>query len=304
MTIVVTGGSGFLGRFVVEQLRSKYDNVISLNSKDYNLIDNSQVIKMYENCRPNIIIHLAAEVGGIGANMNNPGRFFYSNMSMGLNLVENARIFGLKKFVFVSTVCAYPKFATAPFTEDDMWNGYPEETNAPYGIAKKAIMVMLQGYKTQYGLKSCVLVPTNLYGPYDNFNPNSSHVIPALIRKCTEAKQNHSPYIECWGDGSATREFLYVEDAARGIVAGTGKVDDPQPINLGSGNEVSIKNLVEKIAEMVGYGGKILWDTSKPNGQPRRFLDVTKAKQYLEWQAQECFDTGLKKTIQYYVNLK
>lgn len=302
MNIVVTGGNGFLGRFVMNKLADKYSNIFTFGRKNYDLTDNNDTARMYENHKPNVVIHLAAEVGGIGANRSNPGRFFYANMSMGLNLVENARKYNVDKFVFVSTVCAYPKFTKAPFVEADMWNGYPEETNAPYGIAKKSIMTMLQGYKEQYGLKSCVLVPTNLYGPYDNFDPNSSHVIPALIRKCVEAKLHNMPYIECWGDGSATREFLYVEDAAKGIVCAMEKMDDPGPINLGSGVEISIKKLVQKIVGIIDYRGDIIWDTNQPNGQPRRYLDTSRAVKELGWKADMPFDEGLHKTIAYYMN--
>lgn len=302
MSIVVTGGNGFLGRFVLNKLRSQYNNVVTFGRKEYDLVDNDNVKKMYETYRPSAVVHLAAEVGGIGANMANPGRFFYSNMAMGLNLVENARIYNVDKFVFVSTVCSYPKFTAAPFKESDIWNGYPEETNAPYGIAKKSIMVMLQGYRAQYGLKSCVLVPTNLYGPYDNFNPDSSHVIPALIKKCVDAKKDNAPYIECWGDGSATREFLYVEDAAEGILRGLKYDGEPDPINLGSGYEISIKDLIEKIKDIVGYPGEIRWDNSKPNGQPRRYLDTNRAKQLLAWEAKTDFDRGLYNTVNFYLN--
>jgi nucleoside-diphosphate-sugar epimerase len=247
---------------------------------------------------------LAAEVGGIGANMANPGRFFYANASMGINLVENARLFNVKKFVFVSTVCSYPKICNIPFSEKDIWNGYPEETNAPYGIAKKSIMVMLQGYKQQYGLNSCVLIPTNLYGPNDNFDDNSSHVIPALIKKMIVAKREFRDVVNCWGTGNATREFLYVKDAARAVVLGLMKIDNPEPINLGSGEEISIRDLVYKIKSIVEYEGDIKWETNKPDGQPRRLVDTNRAWERLNWSAATRFDDGLEETIQWYLSTK
>jgi GDP-L-fucose synthase len=302
MNIVVTGGYGFLGKAVMDIL-SKNDqySVYTFHSKDFDLTKNNDVKKMYKFYKPDIVVHLAAEVGGIGANMANPGRFFYSNMSMGLNLIECGRLNNLKKFVFVSTVCSYPKYTPAPFKECDIWNGYPEETNAPYGIAKKSIATMLQAYKHQYGLNGCVLVPTNLYGPFDNFDPYSSHVIPALIHKVFMAKKNNAKFIECWGDGDATREFLYVKDAALGIVQGMMVIDDPDPINLGSGVEITIKDLVTKIMYFMDYKGDIVWNCSKPNGQPRRLLDVSKANRVLGWKANMDFDNGLQNTIDYYI---
>lgn len=304
MRILVTGGSGFLGSFVMQELRDKYPDskIISIRSSQYNLISRSETQKMYEQNEPDVVIHLAATVGGIGANMINPGRFFYDNMSMGLNIVDCARIYNINKVVFVSTVCAYPKFTPAPFLESSMWDGYPEETNAPYGIAKKAIMIMLQGYRSQYGLKSSVLVPTNLYGPNDHFDPKISHVIPALIKKFVDAKNNNENFVEVWGDGSATREFLYAGDAANGIVRSIDMVDDPEPINLGSGYEISIRDLAEKVRSFVGYGGDIVWNASKPNGQPRRVLNTDRAKELLGWVAQTRFDDGLKNTIDWYVS--
>lgn len=304
MIILVTGGSGFLGSFVMQELRDKYPDskIISIRSSQYNLISRSETQKMYEQNEPDVVIHLAATVGGIGANMINPGRFFYDNISMGLNIVDCARIYNINKVIFVSTVCAYPKFTPAPFLESSMWDGYPEETNAPYGIAKKAIMVMLQGYRSQYGLKSSVLVPTNLYGPNDHFDPKISHVIPALIKKFVDAKNNNENFVEVWGDGSATREFLYAGDAANGIVRSIDMVDDPEPINLGSGYEISIRDLAEKVRSFVGYGGDIVWNASKPNGQPRRVLNTDRAKELLGWVAQTRFDDGLKSTIDWYVS--
>jgi len=303
MKILLTGGGGFLGHFVKKELSDRgYYNVFVPRKKDYDLTRSLDVHKLFHDVEPTVVVHLAAEVGGIGANMANGGRFFYANMAMGLNLIEVSRLWKVDKFVQVGTVCAYPKFCDAPFMEEDIWDGYPEETNAPYGVAKKALFVMLDAYQKQYNLNSCVIVPTNLYGPYDNFNPDSSHVIPALIRKFIEAKDRNLPNVTCWGDGSATREFLYVEDAARAIVDGMEKVNDPSPINVGSGKEVSIMVLADIIKELVQYRGDILWDCSKPNGQPRRFLNVAKAKQLLGWEAKQDFVEGLKKTIDWYLS--
>lgn len=302
--ILLTGGSGFLGRFVLKELVSRgfsFDDIFVVRSKEYDLTDYNNVYRLYQDTNPSIVIHLAAEVGGIGANMANPGRYFYSNMSMGLNLIECGRNFGIDKFVQIGTVCAYPKICRVPFVEEDIWNGYPEETNAPYGVAKKALFVMLDAYKKQYGLKSAVLVPCNLYGPYDNFDPTSSHVIPALIRKFYEAKRDGIDSVVCWGDGGATREFLFVTDAAKAIVESLFKVDDPYPINLGGGMEISIKDLAEKIGRFVGYEGNIVWDESKPNGQPRRFLNITKAEKLLAWTPKKNLDAGLKETIEWYI---
>lgn len=306
MNILVTGGSGFLGSFVVERLKDYYAdrvvNVVVPRSKDYDLVDLGRVNDLYKDFQPDVVIHLAARVGGIGANMENPGKFFYDNISMGINIVECARKYSIKKVVFVSTVCSYPKFTPVPFSEDSMWDGYPEETNAPYGIAKKSIMVMLQGYCSQYKLKSAVLVPTNLYGPRDHFDPKISHVIPALIKKFVDAKNNKDKTVMVWGDGSATREFLYVDDAAQGIVDSIDKIDSPEPINLGSGYEISIKDLSEKIKEFVGYEGNIEFEKSKPNGQPRRFLSTQRAFDKLGWKATTDFDSGLKNTINWYLS--
>ena len=305
MNILVTGGSGFLGSFVVERLQQNYAGGVGIfcpRSFEYDLVDMTQTNNLYRNYKPDIVIHLAARVGGIGANMENPGRFFYDNISMGINVVECARQHDVKKVIFVSTVCAYPKFTPVPFKEDSMWDGYPEETNAPYGIAKKSIMVMLQGYYSQYNLKSAVLVPTNLYGPRDHFDPNISHVIPALIKKFVEAKKNNDKEVMVWGDGSATREFLYVEDAARGIVDAIDSIDSPEPINLGSGYEISIKDLSEKIKLFLGYEGDIVFEKSKPNGQPRRFLSTERAFNKLAWKATTDFNNGLKNTIDWYLS--
>lgn len=307
MRILLTGGGGFLGRFVYQELLNRnYDanNIFCPRKTDYDLTNYETVRRLFEEFKPNIVVHLAAEVGGIGANMANSGRFFYSNMMMGLNVIEASRLFGVGQFVQIGTVCAYPKYCDAPFMEEDIWDGYPEETNAPYGVAKKALFVMLDAYKQQYNFNSCVIVPTNLYGPFDNFNPLSSHVIPALIRKFVEAKEQNSPDVTCWGDGSATREFLYVEDAARAVVDGMEKVSDPSPINIGSGNEVSILILADMIKELVGYSGNVVWDCSKPNGQPRRFLNIAKAKQLLGWEPKQNFISGLKQTIDWYISSK
>jgi GDP-L-fucose synthase len=299
--IIVTGGAGFLGSFVTEALRAKgYTNLVIPRRKDVDLTNEAAVEKLYKDVKPDAIIHLAAEVGGIGANRDNPGRYFFANMAMGLHLIEGARKYGLKKFVQVGTICAYPKFTPVPFREEELWNGYPEETNAPYGIAKKALLVMCQGYRQQYGLNASYLLPLNLYGPRDNFDLKTSHVIPALIRKTIGAKRAGRPTIEAWGTGSASREFLYVEDAAAGVVAAFEKYDEPEPINLGAGREISIKALTELVARTAGYEGTIVWDPTKPDGQPRRCLDVSRAKQHLGWQSTTTLEDGLKKTIAWY----
>jgi len=303
--IVVTGGAGFLGRAVCRVLRERgvaEDRIVVPRRRDFDLTVEADVERLYETARPDVVIHLAAEVGGIGANMAQPGRFFYANMAMGLHLVEHARRRGLEKFVHTGTVCAYPKHCPVPFREEDIWNGYPEETNAPYGVAKKSIFVMLDGYQRQYGLKSAVVVPVNLYGPWDNFDPASSHVIPALIRKCEEARVARVPEVVCWGTGSATREFLFVDDAAEGIVRAAEKMDEPVPINLGGGVEIAIRDLVGKIARACEYEGKVVWDTSKPDGQPRRSLDITRARTLLGWEPKQDFDTGLAATVAWWRN--
>ena len=302
--ILVTGGNGFLGKSVVSELLKTYpkNEIYVPRSSIFDLTDSNQVDHLYNHSKPEIVIHLAAVVGGIGANMENPGKFFYDNMAMGLHLIEKARHYNVKKFVQIGTVCAYPKICRVPFLEEDIWEGYPEETNAPYGIAKKALFVMLEAYKKQYGLNSTVLVPCNLYGPYDNFDPKSSHVIPALIRKLVEAKINNSPFIECWGSGNATREFLYAPDAARAIVASIEADTDPSPINLGGGIEITIRDLVNKIKDLCEYNGEIKWDSSKPDGQPRRFLDISKAKRILGWTPTKDFTEGLRETINWYLS--
>ena len=301
--IVVTGGAGFLGRAVTRVLRERgvpEDRIVVPRRRDFDLTIEADVERLYDTARPDVVIHLAAEVGGIGANMAHPGRFFYANMAMGLHLVEHARRRSLRKFVHTGTVCAYPKHCPVPFREEDIWNGYPEETNAPYGVAKKAIFVMLDGYRREYGLASGVVVPVNLYGPGDNFNPASSHVIPALIRKCEEARLASAPEVVCWGTGAATREFLYVDDAAEGIVRAAEVMDEPVPINLGGGIEIAIRDLVEMIAVACDYAGRIAWDTSKPDGQPRRGLDISRAKSLLGWSPTQEFETGLKTTVEWW----
>jgi GDP-L-fucose synthase len=299
--VVVTGGAGFLGSFVVEQLRAKgCRQVIVPRSRDYDLVNMEDVHRLYAEATPDILIHLAARVGGIGANQANPGRFFYDNLMMGAQLIEEGRQQRLQKFVAIGTICAYPKFAPVPFNEDDLWTGYPEETNAPYGLAKKMMLVQSQAYRQQYGFNSIVLFPVNLYGPRDNFDLATSHVIPALIRKCAEAREAEASEIVVWGDGSPTREFLYVEDAAEGIVLAAEHYDDSQPLNLGTGEEITIKALAGVIAAEVGYQGQITWDKTKPNGQPRRCLDVSRIKQAIGFQARHALRDGLRKTIAWY----
>lgn len=299
--MVVTGGSGFLGSAVVEKLRALgYQNIFVPRSRDYDLREQEMIVRLYKDAQPQVIIHLAAVVGGIGANRANPGRFFYDNAVMGIQMMEYARRFGVEKFVAVGTVCAYPKFAPVPFKEEDLWDGYPEETNAPYGLAKKMMLVQAQAYRAQYGFKAIYLLPVNLYGPGDNFNLDTSHVIPALIRKCAEAKENNHEHIVLWGDASPTREFLYVKDAAEGIVMATERYGGSEPVNLGTGDEISIKDLAIIIADEVGFCGSIVWDTSKPNGQPRRCLDVSRAKQLFGFQANCHLRDGIKKTVAWF----
>jgi GDP-L-fucose synthase len=298
--IVVTGGAGFLGRAVCRLLEARgvpREQIIVPRRRDFDLTVEADVERLYETARPDVVIHLAAEVGGIGANMEHPGRFFYANMAMGLHLVEHARRRRIRRFVHTGTVCAYPKHCPVPFREDDIWNGYPEETNAPYGVAKKAIFVMLDGYRREYGLESAVVVPVNLYGPGDNFDPASSHVIPALIRKCEDARTAGHDEVVCWGTGAATREFLYVDDAAEGIVRATEVMDEPVPINLGGGEEIAIRDLVTRIAAACDYAGRITWETSKPDGQPRRALDISRARTLLGWEPRQDFDSGLAATV-------
>jgi GDP-L-fucose synthase len=299
--ILITGGAGFVGRVLTRKLQERgYGNLVVVRKFECDLTSDAAVERLYLDQKPAAILHLAAEVGGIGANQSNPGRYFYANLAMGLHLIEAARRHGLKKFVQVGTICAYPKFTPVPFKEEDLWNGYPEETNAPYGVAKKALLVMCQAYRQQYGLDAIYLLPVNLYGPGDNFDLQTSHVIPALIRKCVEARDKGVEQITAWGTGAASREFLYVEDCAEGLVRAFEQYDGPEPINLGSGQEVTIRQLTEMIAQLCGFTGKIVWDASKPDGQPRRCLDVQRAETLLGFRAQTSLEEGLKQTIQWF----
>ncbi len=300
--IIVTGGTGFLGSVVVEKLNEcGCKNLIVPRSKEYDLRDRDAIIRLYKEARPHIVIHLAAVVGGIGANRANPGRFFYDNAIMGIQLMEYARQFRVEKFVAVGTVCAYPKFSPAPFKEEDLWNGYPEETNASYGLAKKMMLVQAQAYRAQYGFNAIYLLPVNLYGPRDNFDLETSHVIPALVRKCVEAKESGRREIVLWGDGSPTREFLYVEDAAEAILLAAEQYDGNDPVNLGTGEEVPIRDLAKMIAEEVGFTGEIVWDTTKPNGQPRRCLDISRAKKLFGFEAAHRLREGIAKTVAWFI---
>ncbi len=299
--VVVTGGSGFLGTAVVEQLRANgCADIFVPRSADYDLVEMSAVRRLYDVARPDVMIHLAARVGGIGANQRNPGKFFYDNLMMGAQLMEIGRQRALGKFVALATICAYPKCAPIPFHEEDLWNGYPEETNAPYGLAKKMLLVQSQAYRQQYGFNSIVLFPVNLYGPGDNFDLNTSHVIPALIRKCAEAKDQGRPTVTLWGDGTPSREFLYVHDAAEGIVRAAERYDGDLPVNLGTGEEITVRELAGLIAAEVGFSGTIEWDTSKPNGQPRRCLDVRRAHELFGFRAQHSLKAGLRKTVAWF----
>ncbi len=299
--VAVTGGGGFLGSYVVEKLRERgVEHIFIPRKADYDLVRIENVRRMYDDAAPELVIHLAAIVGGIGANRANPGRYFYDNLMMGVQLIDEARLRGVKKFVATGTICAYPKFTPVPFREDDLWNGYPEETNAPYGLAKKMMLVQSQSYREQYGYNSIFLLPVNLYGPRDNFDLQSSHVIPALIRKCIEAIERGDDRIVCWGSGNVTREFLHAEDCARGIVMAAESYDRSDPVNLGAGFEISIRDLAEKIATLTGFRGKLVWDPSQPDGQPRRCLDVTRAEREFGFRARIGFDEGLKQTIDWY----
>jgi len=298
---MVTGGGGFLGKAVVRRLQAAGASEIFVpRSRDYDLRLPADIGRALDDGRPDVIIHLAAVVGGIGANRENPGRFFYENAIMGIELMERARLAGVKKFVQIGTVCAYPKFTPVPFHEDDLWNGYPEETNAPYGVAKKMLLVQGQAYRQQYGFDVIHLIPVNLYGPGDNFDPASSHVIPALIKKCVDAREAAADHIEVWGTGSASREFLYVDDAAEGIVLGTERYDGADPVNLGVGREITIRELVELIAGLTRFRGEIRWDATKPDGQPRRALDTSRARELFGFVARTDFEEGLRRTIEWY----
>jgi len=299
--VVVTGGAGFLGSFVVEKLRAQgCPNIVVPRSREFDLREGSAVARLYEAARPTLVIHLAAVVGGIGANRAHPGKFFYDNAMMGMQLMEQARQFGVGKFVALGTVCAYPKFAPTPFRETDLWNGYPEETNAPYGLAKKMLLVQAQAYRTEYGFNAIFLVPVNLYGPRDNFDPAVSHVIPALIRKAVEAQQQDAPTIPLWGDGTPTREFLHVADAAEAILLAAEHYNGPEPVNIGTGSEISIADLARLICDEVGYRGELVWDASLPNGQPRRRLDVSRARELFGFTARRNLRDGLRETIAWY----
>lgn len=299
--IVVTGGAGFLGKPLCAKLKAAGAAELFVpRRKDYDLTQPEAVRKLYDDAKPQVVVHLAAEVGGIGANRENPGRFFYANMAMGLHLIEEARARKLEKFVQVGTICAYPKFTPVPFREEELWNGYPEETNAPYGVAKKALLVMLQAYRQQYGLNGIYLLPVNLYGPADNFDLKSSHVIPALIRKCIEAQARGAKEVPCWGTGKASREFLYVDDCAEGIARATASYNEPNPVNLGAGREITIRELAELIANLTGFTGKLVWDPSQPDGQPRRCLDTARARDRFGFTARTSLEDGLQQTIAWY----
>jgi GDP-L-fucose synthase len=303
--VLVTGGAGFLGSFVVEKLKDRNcNNIFIPRSKDYNLVEMEAVKRVYKDAEPDIVIHLAASVGGIGANMENPGKYFYDNIMMGVQLMEQGRLLGIEKLVALATICSYPKFTPVPFKEEDLWNGYPEETNAPYGLAKKMLLVQSQAYRQQYGFSSCCLFPVNLYGPKDNFDPESSHVIPALIKKCIDAIANNESRITVWGTGTPSREFLYVEDAAEAIILATERYDKSDPINIGAGFEITVKDLIELITKLTDYRGEIVWDTSKPDGQPRRMLDTSKAEGEFGFKAKTSFKEGLVKTIEWYTQSK
>ncbi len=300
--VVVTGGAGFLGGFVTEGLRTRgCTDILVPRFEDYDLVEMADIVRMYEDMKPDVVIHLAAAVGGIGANREHPGEFFYKNLMMGVQLIEQARQRDIEKFVAIGTVCAYPKFAPVPFREDDVWNGYPEETNAPYGLAKKMLLVQSQSYRDEYGFNSIFLLPVNLYGPGDNFDPASSHVIPALIKKCVDAVESGADHIDCWGTGTASREFIYAGDTSEGILLATEHYNGSEPVNIGAGFEITIKDLAEKIARLTGFAGEIRWDSSQPDGQPRRCLDVSRAKEYFGFEAGTPFDEGLKTTIDWYL---
>ncbi len=300
-SILVTGGAGFLGKHLIAELKQRGATQIFVpRSDDYDLVSRDGVCRLLDQVEPDVVIHLAAVVGGIGANRRHPGRFFYENLMMGVQLVEESRLRGVEKFVAVGTVCSYPKFAPVPFREESLWDGYPEETNAPYGLAKKMLLVQTQAYRQEYGFNGIFLLPVNLYGPGDNFDPESSHVIPALIRKFVEARESGAEHVDVWGTGSASREFLYVADAAQGIVLATERYEGSEPVNLGTGGEISIRDLAEKIRELTGFSGEIRWDASQPDGQPRRCLDVQRAQEF-GFRAGTSFDEGLQRTLEWYL---
>ena len=294
--VLVTGGGGFLGSHLVERLEADGHDVVVARSVDFDLTSMEDTARMFRDAAPKIVFHLAAEVGGIGANRANPGRYWYANLTMGAHVLEQARLSGTAKLVIVGTVCSYPKFAPVPFSEEDLWDGYPEETNAPYGVAKKAVLVGAQAYRQQYGLSSIFLLPTNLYGPRDNFDLETSHVIPALIRKMIETDDE----VVLWGDGSPTREFLYVDDCVEGLVLAAERYDGPEPVNLGAGREISIGDLAELISDVTGFEGRIVWDTEKPNGQPRRSVDATRARELFGFEAQTPLREGIERTVAWY----
>jgi GDP-L-fucose synthase len=299
--IVVTGGAGFLGGYIIDGLeRRGCKNILVPVIEEYDLVKMDDVIWMYSDMKPDIVIHLAAVVGGIGANREHPGEFFYKNLMMGVQLIEQGRLHNIEKFVAIGTICAYPKFTPVPFKEEDLWNGYPEETNAPYGLAKKMLLVQSQAYRAEFGFNSIFVLPVNLYGPGDNFDPASSHVIPALIKKCIDAIESGADHIDCWGTGNVSREFIYAADAAEGILLATEHYNGAEPVNIGAGFEITIKELAEKIVRLTGFGGKIRWDPSQPDGQPRRRLDVSRAKKLFGFEAKTPFEEGLKATIEWY----
>lgn len=299
--VIVTGGAGFLGSFVVKKLKEEgCQNIFVPRSKEYDLVNREACRELYKGTKPDLVIHLAAVVGGIGINQDNPGTFFYRNLMMGVHMMEEGRLFGAKKFVALGTVCAYPKYTPVPFKEEDLWNGYPEETNAPYGLAKKMMLVQSQGYRRQFGFHSIFLLPANLYGPEDNFDPYSSHVIPALIKKCMDALEMKRDEIVVWGTGNPSREFLYAEDCAEAIVLAAEKYDKPDPINIGTGQEISIKELVFTICRILGFRGRVVWDVTKPDGQPRRCLDVSKAEKEFGFKAKVGLEEGLRRTMDWY----
>jgi len=303
--VVVTGGAGFLGSYVISGLeRRGCREILVPKIEDYDLVEVGDIVRMYDDMNPDIVIHLAAVVGGIGANREHPGEFFYKNLMMGVQLIEQGRLRNIEKFVAIGTICAYPKFTPVPFKEEAFWDGYPEETNAPYGLAKKMLLVQSQAYRQEYGFNSIFLLPVNLYGPGDNFDPSSSHVIPALIKKCVDAIEAGDDFIECWGTGKVSREFIYAQDAAEGILLATEHYNGDEPVNIGAGFEITIKDLAERIVKLTGFEGELRWDPTQPDGQPRRRLDVSRAKDCFGFEATTSFDAGLKATIDWYIQTR